>query len=34
VPHVARFLAQRRGVNEAAFVKQMDANAHRFFGLG
>ncbi len=33
VPYVARFLAERRGVPEAEFVKQVDANAERFFGL-
>lgn len=34
VVHTARFLAELKGVDEAEFVKQMDANAERFFGLG
>ena len=33
VPHVARFLAARRGVDADAFVQQVDANARRVFGL-
>ena len=33
VPHVAQFLAERRGVDEQAFIRQVDANAERFFGL-
>jgi len=34
VPWVAKFLAQKRGVDEDPFVSMMDANAQRFFGLG
>ena len=33
VPHVARFLASRRGMTEPDFVAAVDANATRFFGL-
>jgi len=33
VPYVARFLAERRGMEEGEFVAQMDANAERFFRL-
>lgn len=33
VPHVARFLAGRRSMNEKNFIDQMDANAERFFSL-
>ncbi|HBZ97903.1 MAG TPA: hypothetical protein DEO57_08665 [Phycisphaerales bacterium] len=34
VVHTARFLASLRGMETAAFVDIMDANATRFFGLG
>ena len=34
VAHTARFLAKLRGMDFDAFVKAMDANATRFFGLG
>lgn len=34
VPHVAAFLAARRGLSVEAFVEQADANAERFFRLG
>ncbi|MFA9476840.1 TatD family hydrolase [Phycisphaerales bacterium AB-hyl4] len=33
VREVARFLAKRRGMSEAEFVKVVDGNAERFFGL-
>ena len=33
VGYVARFLAARRGMNEGDFIKMVDANAERFFGL-
>lgn len=33
VPHVARFLAARRNMDEQAFIETMDANAVRFFNL-
>ena len=33
VPHVARFLAERRGMDESAFAEAVDANAERFFRL-
>lgn len=33
VPFVAKFLAAKRGEDEAAFIAQVDANAERFFGL-
>ncbi len=33
VPHVARFLAQRRGMTEADFIAAVDANAKRVFHL-
>ena len=33
VPHVAAFLAQRRGMSAAEFTAAVDANADRFFGL-
>lgn len=33
VADVARFLAKERGMDEAAFVARMDANARRFFRL-
>lgn len=34
VPWVARFLAQKRAVDEDTFVTMVDTNAQRFFGLG
>ncbi len=34
VVHVARFIARLRGADEAAFEEQLDANAHRCFGIG
>ena len=33
VIHTARFLAELRGVDPAAFEAQLDANAERFFGI-
>lgn len=33
VPHIARFLAARRGISEPQFVATMDTNAQRFFGI-
>ena len=33
VPHVARFLAERRGVDEVRFIETMDENAVKFFRL-
>ena len=33
VPHVAKFLAKRRGMPIAEFVAAVDGNADRFFGL-
>jgi TatD DNase family protein len=33
VPHVARFLAHRRGMSEADFIAAVDANARRVFHL-
>lgn len=33
VPHVARFLARRRGMSEADFIAAVDANAQRVFNL-
>lgn len=33
VLHVAEFLAERRGMNIDEFIRQVDANAVRFFGL-
>ncbi len=33
VVHTARFLADLRGVEPAAFERQVDGNAERFFGL-
>ena len=33
VPHVARFLAQKRQVEEKSLISQVDANAMRFFRL-
>jgi TatD DNase family protein len=34
VPHVAAFLAERRGMSTEAFEAATDANAERFFGIG
>jgi TatD DNase family protein len=33
IGHTARFLAERRGMAEGDFVRAVDANARRFFGL-
>lgn len=33
VPHIASFLAARRGIDEADFEATLDANACRFFGI-
>ncbi len=33
VVHVARFLAELRGEEQAEFERQLDANAERFFGI-